>query len=81
MKCSYAAWMPKECRKVGWSFAAARPGILPTNTNKLASDMLAGVTLAALGISEVMSYTKISGTPIVTGLYTLLLPGGDCIGA
>ncbi len=31
-------------------------------------------TLAALGIPEVMGYTKISGTPVVTGLYTLLLP-------
>jgi len=49
-------------------------GILPISTNKLASDILAGVTLAALGIPEVMGYTKISGTPIVTGLYTLLLP-------
>ena len=36
--------------------------------------MLAGVTLAALGIPEVMGYTKISGTPVITGLYTLLLP-------
>jgi high affinity sulfate transporter 1 len=32
------------------------------------------VTLAALAIPEVMGYTKISGTPVVTGLYTLLLP-------
>ena len=49
-------------------------GILPIATNKVTSDILAGVTLAALGIPEVMGYTKISGTPIVTGLYTLLLP-------
>jgi MFS superfamily sulfate permease-like transporter len=49
-------------------------GILPIDTNRLASDILAGVTLAALGIPEVMGYTKIAGTPIVTGLYTLLLP-------
>jgi len=49
-------------------------GILPIDANKVASDILAGVTLAALGIPEVMGYTKISGTPIVTGLYTLLLP-------
>jgi SulP family sulfate permease len=49
-------------------------GLLPIDTNKLASDIVAGVTLAALGIPEVMGYTKISGTPIVTGLYTLLLP-------
>jgi high affinity sulfate transporter 1 len=49
-------------------------GLLPIDTSKLVSDILAGVTLAALGIPEVMGYTKISGTPIVTGLYTLLLP-------
>ncbi len=32
------------------------------------------ITLAALGIPEVMGYTKIIGTPVITGLYTLLLP-------
>jgi MFS superfamily sulfate permease-like transporter len=36
--------------------------------------VLAGVTLAALAIPEVMGYTKIAGTPVITGLYTLLLP-------
>lgn len=35
---------------------------------------MAGITLAALGIPEVMGYTKIIGTPVVTGLYTLFLP-------
>ena len=49
-------------------------GILPISSNKVVGDMVAGVTLAALGIPEVMGYTKIAGTPIVTGLYTLLLP-------
>jgi high affinity sulfate transporter 1 len=37
-------------------------------------DIIAGVTLAALAIPEVMGYTKISGTPVVTGLYTILIP-------
>jgi high affinity sulfate transporter 1 len=41
---------------------------------RLPSDILAGVTLAALGIPEVMGYTKIAGTPVVTGLYTILIP-------
>ena len=49
-------------------------GMLPIDTGNVVPDVLAGVTLAALGIPEVMGYTKISGTPIVTGLYTLLLP-------
>jgi sulfate permease, SulP family len=49
-------------------------GLLPFDRSKLSGDVLAGITLAALGIPEVMGYTKIAGTPLVTGLYTLLLP-------
>jgi high affinity sulfate transporter 1 len=36
--------------------------------------VLAGLTLAAIGIPEVLGYAKIAGMPLVTGLYTLLLP-------
>ena len=32
------------------------------------------MTLAALAIPEVMGYTKIAGTPVITGLYTILMP-------
>jgi len=49
-------------------------GILPWGQSKLGNDIVAGVVLAALSIPEVMGYTKIAGTPIATGLYTLLLP-------
>ncbi|WP_157160245.1 SulP family inorganic anion transporter [Cupriavidus sp. BIS7] len=49
-------------------------GLLPINRAQLPHDVVAGITLAALGIPEVMGYTKISGTPTVTGLYTILLP-------
>jgi sulfate permease, SulP family len=35
---------------------------------------MAGITLAALGTPEVMGYTVITGTPVITGLYTLFLP-------
>ncbi|RQH01662.1 SulP family inorganic anion transporter [Paraburkholderia dinghuensis] len=49
-------------------------GLLPVNPVQLPHDIIAGITLAALGIPEVMGYTKISGTPTVTGLYTILLP-------
>ena len=49
-------------------------GILPFDRSKLPAEILAGITLAALGIPEVMGYTKIIGTPVITGLYTLLLP-------
>lgn len=40
----------------------------------LAPDLIAGVTLAAVAIPEVMGYTSISRTPIVTGLYTVIFP-------
>ena len=49
-------------------------GILPYDKSRLPSDLIAGVTLAALGIPEVMGYTKIIGTPVITGIYTMLLP-------
>jgi high affinity sulfate transporter 1 len=49
-------------------------GLLPFDKSHLSGDIMAGVTLAALGIPEVMGYTKIIGTPVVTGLYTMLLP-------
>jgi high affinity sulfate transporter 1 len=49
-------------------------GLLPFDSARLAPDVMAGITLAALGIPEVMGYTKIIGTPVVTGLYTMLLP-------
>src|SRR5678815_652566 len=49
-------------------------GILPIDRTRLPLDIVAGATLAALAIPEVMGYAKIAGTPVVTGLYTLLLP-------
>ena len=49
-------------------------GLLPFNKSNLPGDIMGGVILAALGIPEVMGYTKIIGTPVVTGLYTMLLP-------
>ncbi len=49
-------------------------GILPLQRSRVPIDMLAGVTLAALSIPEVLGYAKIAGMPVVTGLYTLLLP-------
>jgi high affinity sulfate transporter 1 len=40
----------------------------------LTPDIIAGITLAAVSIPECMGYTKIAGMPVVTGLYTILLP-------
>jgi SulP family sulfate permease len=49
-------------------------GVLPIDRSRAAIDALAGLTLAALGIPEVLGYAKIAGMPLVTGLYTMLLP-------
>jgi high affinity sulfate transporter 1 len=48
--------------------------IRPYDRGWLSRDVVAGVTLAALAIPEVMGYTKIAGTPVITGLYTILIP-------
>ena len=49
-------------------------GIFPINESGIPAEVIAGLTLAALAIPEVMGYTKIAGTPVITGLYTLLIP-------
>ncbi len=49
-------------------------GILPIVASQVPADVIAGVTLAALAIPEVMGYTKIAGMPVITGLYTILIP-------
>jgi SulP family sulfate permease len=49
-------------------------GILPIDSSRVSVDLIAGATLAALAIPEVMGYTKIAGTPVITGLYTIVVP-------
>jgi high affinity sulfate transporter 1 len=49
-------------------------GVLPITAARIPAEILAGITLAAIAIPEVMGYTKISGTPVITGLYTMLIP-------
>ncbi len=49
-------------------------GVLPIERSRVPGEVIAGVTLAALAIPEVMGYTKIAGMPVITGLYTILLP-------
>src|SRR6202049_4025819 len=61
------AWPPLR----GWPVLR---GVLPVPRSQVPSDVLAGITLAALGIPEVLGYAKIAGMPLVTGLYTMLLP-------
>jgi len=49
-------------------------GLRPFQWPELPRNLLAGITLAAMNIPQSLGYTKIAGTPIITGLYTLLLP-------
>ena len=49
-------------------------GILPIDRSRVPADILAGITLAALNIPQAMGYTKIAGTPVITGLYAILIP-------
>ena len=46
----------------------------PITRKDAVRDALAGFQLAAMNIPQALGYTKISGTPVVTGFYTLLLP-------
>ncbi len=55
-------------------YVSVLDGIRPYQQPWLSKDILAGVTLAALAIPEVMGYTKIAGMPVITGLYTILIP-------
>ena len=41
-------------------------GMLPLKAAQIPAEIIAGITLAALAVPEVMGYTKISGTPVIT---------------
>jgi sulfate permease, SulP family len=49
-------------------------GVRPVSRKGLLRDLLAGVNLAAIGMAQVLGYARIAGMPVVTGVYTLLLP-------
>lgn len=49
-------------------------GLRPFRWSQVPKNVLAGITLAAMNIPQSLGYTKIAGTPVITGLYTLLLP-------
>jgi sulfate permease, SulP family len=48
--------------------------IRPLNRSALVANFTAGISLAALNIPQAMGYAKIAGMPVITGLYSLLLP-------
>jgi SulP family sulfate permease len=49
-------------------------GLRPIERASAVRDALAGVVLAAMDIPQVLGYSKIAGMPVVTGLYSLMLP-------
>jgi sulfate permease, SulP family len=49
-------------------------GVRPVTRESAIRDALAGFQLAAMNIPQALGYTKIAGTPVITGLYTLLFP-------
>jgi SulP family sulfate permease len=49
-------------------------GIRPLKRAGTTRDVIAGVAFAAMNIPQALGYTRIAGMPVVTGLYSLLLP-------
>ena len=49
-------------------------GLRPFQWSEVPKNLLAGITLAAMNIPQSLGYARIAGTPVITGLYTLLLP-------
>ncbi len=58
----WTRWVPAA----GWLAAYQRPW--------LRGDLVAGLTAAAVVIPQAMAYATIAGLPLVTGLYTALIP-------
>ena len=61
---------PQDSERWPWLFG----GIRPVTRAGAVRDALAGVTLAAMNVPQALGYARIAGMPVVTGLYTLLLP-------
>ncbi len=49
-------------------------GVAVPDVRRLARDLLAGASAAAVNIPQVLGYARIAGAPVVAGLYTVLLP-------
>ncbi|OPX58411.1 MAG: putative transporter [Methanobacterium sp. PtaB.Bin024] len=49
-------------------------GLLPLDHSRFMPELIAGIVMAAIFIPEVMGYAKIAGMPIITGIYTIIIP-------
>jgi MFS superfamily sulfate permease-like transporter len=65
--------MSKTKKQFGFRLAFMQ-GVLPINPSRFPTELIAGLTLAALAMPTVMGYSKIAGMPVITGLYTILIP-------
>ncbi len=63
--------VPRRALRPDWPLGR---GLLPVRRSEVPGNVLAGVTLASLAIPQALGYARIAGMPVVTGLYTLLLP-------
>ena len=63
---------PWQARSSAW--LRLFQGIRPVTRAGAARDALAGFQLAAMNVPQALGYTRIAGMPVITGLYTLLLP-------
>ena len=61
---------PQDGSRWPWLFS----GIRPVTRAGTMRDALAGITLAAMNVPQALGYARIAGMPVVTGIYTLLLP-------
>jgi MFS superfamily sulfate permease-like transporter len=49
-------------------------GLRPLTRSGVVRDLIAGLSVAAVNIPQVLGYARIAGAPVVTGLYTVLAP-------
>jgi len=49
-------------------------GLRPWSRPGAVRDVLAGISAASINIPQVLGYARIAGAPVVTGLYTVLVP-------
>ncbi|MFY9936052.1 MAG: SulP family inorganic anion transporter [Silvibacterium sp.] len=66
--------MPTKLPRWRSAWQSLFQSVRPLSRAGLIRDALAGIQLAAVNIPQALGYTRIAGTPVVTGLYTLLLP-------
>ncbi|MEY4008156.1 MAG: hypothetical protein RLZZ467_1223, partial [Gemmatimonadota bacterium] len=57
-----------------WLRRVRLQGIGTVTRHSAAADVVAGLTLAALGIPEVIGYAQIAHMPLEAGLATMILP-------